>query len=163
MKKKILIALLIILVGIQFIRIDTTTNEMDPNQDFLALTNAPKEVSDLMHNACYDCHSNETKYPWYSQIAPISWWVGHHIDEGKHHLNFSEWGSYEPKRADHKLEECVEEVEHGEMPMDSYTWMHSDAKLSDEEKEMLMAFFQSLRTGESEEHEHEEHEEHHED
>ena len=146
MKKKILIIVLVLIVGIQFIRIDTSTKEVDPQQDFLALTNAPEEIATIMHKACYDCHSNQTRYPWYSQIAPVSWWIKDHIDDGKGHLNFSVWGSYKEKRANHKLEECVEEVEKGEMPLNSYTWIHSDADLTDEEKEQLTTFFQSLRT-----------------
>ncbi|UKN00263.1 heme-binding domain-containing protein [Paracrocinitomix mangrovi] len=160
MKKKILIGLLAVFVIIQFFRIDTSTKPVDPTQDFLNVTNAPENVSVIMQSACYDCHSDQTKYPWYSQIAPVSWWVKHHVDEGKEHLNFSVWASYPLKKADHKLEECIEEVEEGEMPLNSYTCMHSDANLSDEEKATLNDFFQSLRTGESEDEEHDHHEEH---
>lgn len=153
MKKKILLVLLAAFIVMQFFRIDTTNPTFEAKNDFIAMTNPPEEVTQILRAACYDCHSHETKYPWYSQVAPISWWVKHHIDEGKEHLNFSEWGTYSEKKADHKLEECAEEVEEGEMPLDSYTWVHGEAKLSIDQKETLEDFFNGLRTHESEEHE----------
>ena len=146
MIKKILLVLLALFVIIQFFRIDRDTPERQAKNDFLVLTNAPSEVSVIMKNACYDCHSYETDYPWYSQIAPISWLLNDHVVEGREHLNFSEWGTYSAKKADHKLEECFEEVDEGEMPLKGYTLMHGDAKLSTEEKNVLTDFFKSLRT-----------------
>lgn len=154
MKKKILLVLLAAFIVMQFFRIDTTNPTFEAKNDFIAMTNPPEEVTQILRAACYDCHSHETKYPWYSQVAPISWWVKHHIDEGKEHLNFSEWGTYSEKKADHKLEECAEEVEEGEMPLESYTWVHGEAKLSSDQKETLEEFFNGLRTHASEEHEH---------
>jgi hypothetical protein len=145
MIKKILLVLLALFVIIQFFRIDRDTPERQAENDFLVLTNAPSEVSVIMKNACYDCHSYETDYPWYSQIAPISWLLNDHVVEGREHLNFSEWGSYSAKKADHKLEECIEEVDEGEMPLKGYTLLHGDAKLSTEEKILLTDFFKSLR------------------
>lgn len=99
----------------------------------------------MLNNACYDCHSNTTVYPWYSQIAPVSWWLKRHIDEVRAELNFSEWGDYSAKKADHKLEECGEKVEKGAMPLNSYTWTHRDAKLSADQRKVLTEFFEKLR------------------
>lgn len=98
------------------------------------------EVSQILKTACYDCHSNESKFPWYSNVAPFSWLVAHDINEGRDELNFSEWTTYKVKRKKHKLEEIAEEVEEGEMPMKIYTWLHSEADLSDAQKESLVSW-----------------------
>ena len=147
--KNIGLALLAIFVVIQFFRIDKTNPPIDPNKDFITITHASPEVSSILKTSCYDCHSNEAKYPWYTNIAPFSWWIKHHINEGMEELNFSEWGSYKARRMDHKLKEGIELIEKNEMPLYSYTIMHGDAKLSAEQKEKLISFFKSLRTGES--------------
>ena len=98
-----------------------------------------------MKTACYDCHSNQPTFPWYTNIAPLSWWIKHHIDEGSHHLNFSEWGTFELKRKNHKLDECVEMLEKNEMPMSSYTWMHQEAKITDAQRLLLIEWFKGLK------------------
>lgn len=144
-KKNIGVALIVVLVVIQFFRIDKTTEPINTAKDFIFVTNANPEVANILKVACYDCHSNQPVYPWYTNIAPFSWWVKHHIDEGSHHLNFSLWGEYKDKRKHHKLEECIELVEEGEMPMSSYTWMHKEAKLTDDQKLQLVAYFKGLK------------------
>lgn len=146
MKKKIFIGILAVILIMQFFRIDTSNPKVDPAKDFIALMQPSEEVKGILQNACYDCHSHTTVYPWYSQIAPVSWWLKDHVDEGKEHLNFSVWGDYSAKKADHKLEECAEEVEEGEMPLSSYTWIHGEAKLSDKQRKTLAEFFKGLRT-----------------
>lgn len=144
--KNIAIFLIFLLLIIQSFRIDKTIQSVDPAKDFIVLTSANTEVTNTLKIACYDCHSNQASYPWYTNIAPFSWWVKHHIDEGSHHLNFSEWGTYSEKRKNHKLDECFEMVEEGEMPLESYTWMHKEAKLSDAQKQELVEFFKAVRT-----------------
>lgn len=151
--KKIGIVLLIALILSQFIRIDNTNPPIESSTEFSTITNAPEEIITILKTSCYDCHSNEVNYPWYTNVAPISWWIKHHIKEGSQHLNFSIWGTYSEKRKDKKLKECVEMIEEGEMPMTSYTIMHEEAKLSSEQKEKLMSWFKSLRGDENEEHE----------
>ncbi len=143
--KKIILALIVIFVIMQFFRIDKSTPEIDASKDFITITNPSAEVKEILTNTCYDCHSFETKYPWYSNVAPVSWWTKKHVNEGREELNFSVWGEYSAKKADHKLEECVEEVEEGEMPLESYTITHGDAKLTNEQKELLEVFFNGLR------------------
>lgn len=145
MIKKILLVLLIAFIGIQFIRIDKSTPEVNAADDFIAMTKPSEEVEQILRSACYDCHSYETEYPAYAEIAPVSWWLGEHIEDGRKHLNFSIWGTYEVKKADHKLEECIEEVEEGKMPLDSYTITHGDAKLTEEQIETLNDFFKKER------------------
>ena len=146
MVRKILMVLFVILALIQFIRIDKTPHEIDITMDFTSsMVNTDPEVLQLIRNACYDCHSYETKYPWYTNIAPVSWWINGHIDHGREELNFSEWHTYEPKRQSHKMEECVEHVKKEKMPLTSYTWIHPEARLSDAQREKLVWFFDSLR------------------
>ncbi|MDH5366140.1 MAG: heme-binding domain-containing protein [Cyclobacteriaceae bacterium] len=145
MKKKIVIALGLVLVIIQFFRIDKENPSYEMENDFIMITNPPELVKGILKNSCYDCHSFETKYPWYTNVAPVSWWIKHHINEGRDELNFSEWATFELKRKNHKLDEIVEMVEEGEMPMSSYTWMHSEARLTDEQKTALINWTKSLQ------------------
>ncbi len=144
MKRKIIISILALLVVIQFFRIDKSTPVTDPSSDFLTAMDVPDDIKAVINTRCYDCHSYNSTYPWYAEIAPVSWWLKHHINEAREHLNFSEWTSYSPKKANHKLEECYEEVKEGEMPLESYTWMHSEAILSVQERKKLAAYFQIL-------------------
>ena len=143
--KNISIAIIFILLMIQSIQIDKTTEPVNPATDFISVTAANTEVAGLLKTACYDCHSNQPTYPWYTNIAPVSWWIKHHIKEGSQHLNFSIWGTYSEKRKNHKLEECIEMIEEGEMPMYSYTLMHKEAKLADSQKLQLVQFFKALK------------------
>ena len=142
--KRILLGLLILLVIAQFIRPDQTNPPVEEAQDFIFVNNPPSEIATTLKAACYDCHSHETKYPWYSQVSPISWWIDHHIEEGREHLNFSIWTTYSPKRKAHKMEECYEEVEDGDMPLIGYDLMHAEAKLSDDQKKALVDYFKEM-------------------
>lgn len=98
---------------------------------------APADVREVLRTSCYDCHSNETVWPWYSGVVPAKWLVRGHVVEGRGHLNFSRWGEYPPERAARKLEEVVEMVEEGKMPVASYVWLHGDAALSAEEAALI--------------------------
>lgn len=145
MKKKILSSLLVIVVVIQFFRIDKNNPEVNKTDDFIEITNPPLEIATILKSTCYDCHSNETKYPWYSNVAPISWWVKDHINEGRDELNFSKWGTFKEKRKDHKLEEAYEMLEEGEMPLNEYTWTHSEANLTVEQTSLLVNWIKETR------------------
>lgn len=144
MKKKILIALVVVLVLIQLIRIDKTNPEVVLANDFIEINKPSAEIASMMKSSCYDCHSSQSKYPWYSNVAPVSWLLKNHINEAREHFNFSEWSSYDAKDQAHILEECAEEIEKGKMPMKSYVLMHSEANLSDEQKDALIAYFESF-------------------
>ena len=143
--KWVLIGLAALLVIAQFFGIDRSAPDYSPADDLIAVHTPDGEITAILRKACYDCHSYQTTYPWYSYVAPVSWLVGHDIDEGREHLNFSVWATYSAKKRDHKLEECVEEVDEGEMPLDIYTWTHADTKLTKEEKEALVTWFDSIR------------------
>lgn len=144
--KKVLIVLLAVFVIMQFFGIDKTNPKIEKAKDLIAMTNPPAEIETMLRTACYDCHSHESTYPWYSNIAPVSWFLEDHIEEGREHLNFSKWGDYSEDKANHKLHECEEEVEEGEMPLDSYTWIHGDADLSDAQRKKLATWFKSTMT-----------------
>jgi hypothetical protein len=144
--RRILIILLIIFVGIQFIQPDKNNQSMDMSNDITTVVTVSDTVKALLKTACYDCHSNFTNYPWYSNIQPVGWWLKDHVDEGKSKLNFQEFAlvqandKYKTKslRQDHKLEEVIETVENGEMPLESFTIIHTEAKLSDAQRKVLI-------------------------
>lgn len=139
--KKILTVLLVAFIIIQFFPIDKTNPAPTPGMDFLKIKNTPPEVAKIINSSCYDCHSNETKYPWYSNFAPASWYLKNHINEGRKHLNFSTFAMYEPKIQAQKLQECIEMLEKKEMPLESYFIGHQEAKLTDEQRKILIDYF----------------------
>lgn len=145
MLKKILLGVALVALGLQFFQIDKTNPEFDPAQDIINITSPPTEVASILKTACYDCHSYQTKYPWYTNIQPLAWWIKDHIDHGREELNFSEWDTYSFRRADHKLEESSELVLEHEMPLPSYLWAHSDARLTDAQIKTLTSWFDQLR------------------
>lgn len=143
--KNIFVGLLLILVLMQFYRPDKNSTQGDHTIDFISETNPPTEVKTVLEQSCYDCHSDNTNYPWYNNVAPISFWLANHIKEGKGHLNFSKWNSYDAKKKDHKLEEVEEMVSEGEMPLNEYTWTHEKARLSEEQRKVIIEWAQKTR------------------
>jgi hypothetical protein len=141
MKNKIALIVVLIFAVMQIFNPEILQEELNPETDFLSNVEASDEVRIMIKNTCYDCHSNKPVYPWYANIAPVSYWINDHIEEGSEHLNFSKWETYSAKKKAHKMEECYEELEEGEMPLYSYTIMHGDAQFSDDQKEKLVAFF----------------------
>ena len=134
MKKLIRIVLVLLLAAlgvIQFIRPDKNNEGYDSVVEFENETKPSVQVASLLKENCYDCHSNQTQYPWYAEIAPISFFLADHIKEGKEELNISNWRTYSLKKKDHKLEELIEKIEEKEMPLESYTLIHGDLKEND--------------------------------
>lgn len=134
--KIVLVLALIALVAIQFIRPEKNNGGYESVALFESETKASANVASILKESCYDCHSNQTQYPWYAEIAPFSLWLVEHIEEGKEHFNVADWGSYSIKKKEHKLEELVEMVEKDEMPLRSYTIIHGD--LSENDKKLLL-------------------------
>lgn len=132
--KKIGIAIAVTLIIIQFIRPDRNIASAKNANHISNKYSTPENVALVLDKACYDCHSNTTRYPWYATIQPVAWWLDHHIKEGKGEINFDEFLTYSPKKAKHKLEEVNEMVKEKEMPLESYTWMHKEANLTDAER-----------------------------
>jgi hypothetical protein len=132
----ILIFALLVLVVLQFIRPEANNEGYETVAAFEVETTPSEEIKGILRANCYDCHSNQTEYPWYSYIAPFSYYLDDHIRHGKGEFNTSKWESYSVKKKDHKLEELMEEVEKGAMPLDSYTWIHG--KLSKDDAKALI-------------------------
>jgi hypothetical protein len=128
----------IALVGIQFIPTSRNINPEIPSTDFILTYKVPDEVGRLLHTSCYNCHSNNTAYPWYSKIQPVSWFLDSHIKKGKAELNFSEFGTYSVRKQKSKLKSMVNQIEKDEMPLSSYTFIHRDAKLSQESRKLIV-------------------------
>ncbi len=143
--KKVLIVLAVAFIIIQFFRIDKTNPPVNEGMDFLKIKNTPENIATVIRTSCYDCHSNETVYPWYSNVQPVAWFLKSHIDDGRKHLNFSTFSTYEPKKQAHKLEEAVEMIEQDKMPLESYILGHPEAKLSPENKTMLIQYFKKIQ------------------
>jgi hypothetical protein len=144
--KKILYGILAVLIVIQFIRPDRNNGTLDGANEISKKYNVPANVQTILNQSCYDCHSNKTNYPWYSNIQPVGWWLQYsHINDGKRHLNFSEYATYPEKKAKHKFEEIADEVKEGGMPLGTYTFLHHDAALSAEQSKILTEWAESLK------------------
>ena len=137
--------MLIALIVIQFIRPDKNISESEGDAVFINETNPPEDVRLILRSSCYDCHSNNTNYPWYNNIAPVSFWIANHIDDGKGHLNFNDWPGYDNKKKAHKLQEVAETLESEEMPLAEYTWMHANARLTDLQKRAVIEWAEKTR------------------
>lgn len=133
MLRKILYVLLAALVIIQFFRPGRNQSAGPFPNDVTTQFPLASETKAVLEVACYDCHSNNTRYPWYTNVQPVGWWLQNHVNEGKRELNFSEFATYAPKKQHHKFEEIKEAVTEGWMPLDSYKWIHKDAVLTKEQ------------------------------
>jgi mono/diheme cytochrome c family protein len=143
--KPILLAAVLAVVVAQFIPVSKTNPSVDAGQTINAAMTLPPEISRVFEQSCQDCHSNRTVWPWYSHVAPTSWLLAHHVKEGRRGLNFSEWGQYPARRRDRKLKEICEQVQRGEMPQASYTLLHPQAKLGDQDKQAICAWTDAAR------------------
>jgi hypothetical protein len=148
--KFILVILLLIFIVIQFFQPDKNNKDVASSNDISSMVAVPDTVQQLLKIACYDCHSNNTNYPWYTNIQPVGWWMNHHVEEGKAHLNFNEFVNI-PARGNRtarerqlkKLEEIKETIDEGEMPLTSYTLIHKEAKLSQGQKAEIIRWSES--------------------
>ena len=145
MLKKILIVLLFALLIIQFIHPKKNKASGIQANYIGNAFNIPNDVKFILAKACNDCHTNNTNYPWYSHIQPVDWWMNHHVKDGKKHLNFDEYTNKNLRFQYHKMEEVVEMVKEKEMPLDSYTWIHKEAILTEDEKSKLINWADTIR------------------
>ena len=150
--KRIIVILFLVFIIIQFFQPSKNNNDISSANDISSLVHVPDTVQQILKVSCYDCHSNNTRYPWYTNIQPVGWWLNHHVEEGKEHLNFNEFTNIPPtekrttrERQLKKLEEVKETVEEGEMPLSSYTLIHTNAKLTKEQKQILIDWSDSAR------------------
>lgn len=140
-----LLALLITAIAIQFIQPAPNENGQVLETDIINVFRVPKDVQAILKTSCYDCHSNNTRYPWYSKIQPGGWWMASHIKKGKKELNFSELGSYSKRRQQSKLKSIANTIEDGTMPLPSYTLIHKDAKLNKVNETILLNWVKRTR------------------
>ena len=143
--KIIAIVLLVVFVGIQFIPSSRNQSDSVPETDFMLVNNVPENIQNKLQVSCYDCHSNNTQYPWYNNVQPVAWFLEDHIKEGKAELNFNEWDSLSTRRKTSKLRSIIKQIENGEMPLDSYTFIHRDAKFSEAEAEEIINWVTQLK------------------
>ncbi|MCP4052732.1 MAG: heme-binding domain-containing protein [Mesoflavibacter sp.] len=143
--KIIAVVLLVAFVGIQFI--PTTRNQSDsvPDTDFMLVHNVPATIQNKLQVSCYDCHSNNTQYPWYNKVQPVAWFLEDHIKEGKAELNFNEWDSLSNRRKKSKLRSIIKQIESDEMPLNSYTLIHKEAKFSESEATEIINWITQLK------------------
>lgn len=144
--KKILIIIIVAFILIQFFPIDKNNPAPTPKMDFLRIKNTPASTAKIIRNSCYDCHSNESKYPWYSNVQPFAWFLEDHIKEGRKELNFSTFATYDKKRQVKKMKESAQMVENGEMPLDSYLLAHPEAQLTEAQKTELVQYFNLMES-----------------
>ena len=142
--KKVLLILLIVLVGIQFIPTKRNQSNEILESDISKTYMLPAEIQTIFKNSCYDCHSNNTKYPWYNKIQPVSWLLENHIKKGKKELNFSEFGAYSKRKQKNKLKSITSQIRDNEMPLSSYTLIHRDAKLSEKDRDLIKQWVSKL-------------------
>ncbi len=144
MIRMILKVLLVALIVIQFIHPKKNkATGPQPNHIGNSFT-IPTDVKTILAKACYDCHSNNTRYPWYATFQPVHWWLNDHVKNGKKSMNYDEYTHKSLRYQYHKMEETVEMVEDGFMPLDTYTWIHKDARLTSEEKNKIIGWAQAV-------------------
>jgi hypothetical protein len=143
--KRIGLVLVVVLAGLQFIPSRTNQDKAAPPSDFIVTNGVPENIGHILRTSCYNCHSNNTSYPWYSRVQPVGWFLQNHINKGKAELNFSEFGSYSVRKQKSKLRSMVSQVEKDEMPLTSYTFIHREARLSQENKKVLIDYLNALK------------------
>lgn len=136
---------LLALVVIQFFTVTLNESDIVSQSDFMIVNQVPATIKNRLQVSCYDCHSNNTDYPWYSNIQPSAWYLEDHIQEGKDELNFNEWATYSDRRKNSKLRSIIGQIEEDKMPLDSYTLIHRDAILSDEDKRVIIDYMTALK------------------
>lgn len=143
--KAVMLAFLIIILAIQFLQPARNKNGQAVSKDFSKVFTVPGNVQGILKKSCFDCHSNQTEYPWYTYIQPLGWWMNSHIRKGKEELNFSEFGSYSKRRQMSKLKSIGESIEDETMPLPSYTLIHRKARLSNKEKDVILNWVKNTR------------------
>ena len=143
LRSAVLVCVGVFLAG-QLIRPARTNPPTDPARTLGARLPVTPAASAVMKRACRDCHSNDTRWPWYSKVAPVSWLVFDHVKSGRRHFNYSEWAGYAPDKTRKLLHDICEEVQDGSMPVGSYTLVHQDARLSDADVQALCSWTKSI-------------------
>ena len=136
--------LLVTLIVIQFFRPEKNIHPADQPNAIAKIFPVPADIKTILDKACMDCHSNNTRYPWYYNLQPVAWWLANHVNDGKKELNFDEYSTRRPRFQYRRMEQTIDLVKKEEMPLDSYTWTHKDAVLTEEEKTKLTGWAKSI-------------------
>lgn len=142
--KMVSIVFVVVFVGIQFVPTSRNESDLVLETDIRTLYEVPEKVGSIFKTSCYDCHSNNTKYPWYNKIQPAGWFLERHIQKGKDELNFNEFGTYSSRRQKSKLKSIGSQIADGEMPLSSYTLIHGEAKLSESDKKIVITWVNKM-------------------
>jgi hypothetical protein len=142
--KLIFLVLLAVLLLIQLVRPQKNISLTPAGKTFVDTFQVSEQVNAILAVSCYDCHSNNTNYPWYSEIQPMAWVMDEHIKDGKEKLNFDELPPNGSRKLNSRFTQIVKQVEQDKMPLNSYLWMHGNARLSAEDKQLLVDYFNSL-------------------
>ena len=143
--KIVIIVFIAALAGIQLVQPARNMSPQSSRKEISAEFSVPESAKQIIQQSCYDCHSNNTRYPWYANVQPVGWWLNHHIADGKHELNFDEFASYPPRKQYRKFKAIENEIQKGDMPLESYLLIHRDAKLSEDQKNILAAWCEAMR------------------
>ncbi len=144
-KKILFIGLIIFLLMQLYQPARNESFEQDITANFTKVYNVPKNVEAIVRTSCYDCHSNNTNYPWYSNVQPVGFFMEHHIKEAKEDLNFDEWGKYSKRKQENKLDRIVKQIKSDEMPLASYTLIHKNARLTTVQKKEVMDWISKIK------------------
>ena len=144
-KKILFIGLIIFLLMQLYQPARNESFEQDITANFTKVYNVPKNVEAILRTSCYDCHSNNTNYPWYSNVQPVGFFMEHHIKEAKEDLNFDEWGKYSKRKQENKLDRIVKQIKSDEMPLALYTLIHKNARLTTVQKEEIMDWLSKIK------------------
>lgn len=145
MIKKILFVLILIFIGIQFIRPQKNIHPVPQPNDISKLYAVPANVDSILAVACKDCHSNNTRYPWYNNFQPVAWFLANHVNNGTHSFNLNEFATYPVSRQYDKISEVKKQIDKGDMPLWSYTLIHTDAKLTDAQKNTIESWSEGIK------------------
>ncbi len=143
--RRIAFALLVFLIAVQFIPVDHRNPTFDSSKSIDATEKLTPDVQSILRGACANCHSNQTQWPWYSHVAPVSWVIAHDVHDGRRKLNFSEWGSYSADKREQKLEEICEQVTIGDMPDPKYLWLHRSARPTEQQRDAVCRWTEEAR------------------
>ena len=144
--KKILLIIVLIFIAIQFIKPQKNIHAGSQPNDISSLYPIPADVDSIMVKACKDCHSNNTRYPWYNNFQPVAWFLDNHVRDGKRSFNLNEFATYSAARKYDKAKEIKNQIDKSQMPISSYTFIHKDAILTDIEKKIVITWSEGIRT-----------------
>ena len=142
--KWITLGLVLLIAIMQFFKPEKNQSDSVLPSDFILVEKPSASIENILRNACYDCHSDNTIYPWYNAVTPINYWLRNHVNEGRQKLNFSSWADNDPSRKDRKMDEITAQLKKSGMPLKSYTWIHKEARLTEDQKNEILSWISTL-------------------